>query len=191
MKIFIDAGHGPETAGKRSPNGMKEYEFNSTVALLLKEKLENYQHTSIQFGHSDGQDIPLAVRTARANRWKADIYLSIHANAFGSSWSEVNGIETYIYSSRPKKAEQLAIAVQQQLILATGRKNRGVKTANFQVLRQTNMPAILVEAGFMTNREEEKLLRSRSYRELCATAIEQGLVLRLRLVKKSEARSYF
>lgn len=171
MKIVIDAGHGPHTPGKRSPDGMREFEFNQETAFFLKSLLPG----DVQFVHHDKRDVPLHERVRKANKAKADLYVSIHANAFGTGWSSAHGIETYIHSSRPAKAVAIAQAVQHELIRATGRRNRGVKTADFYVLRQTQMSAILVEAGFMTHREEAGLLRTTAYRKTCATAIAAAL----------------
>src|SRR5690606_10532549 len=78
--------------------------------------------------------------------------------------------------TRPEAATKLAEAVHRQLIRATGRPDRGVKSANFHVLRETRMTAILVECGFMTNREECELLKSDAYRRKCAEAIVAGIV---------------
>ena len=167
MKIIIDAGHGPHTPGKRSPDGMREFEFNQETALFLKPLLPG----DVQFVHHNKRDVPLQERVRKANNAKADLYVSIHANAFGTGWSSAQGIETYIHSSRPAKAMAIAQAVQHELIHATGRRSRGVKTADFYVLRHTQMSAILVEAGFMTHREEARLLRTASYRKTCALAI--------------------
>src|SRR5690606_11830869 len=122
------------------------------------------------------RDVPLKERTDRANAWKADLFVSIHANAAGDGWSSAQGIETYVYVSRPAPAVALANAVQRQLVRATGRPDRGVKSANFHVLRETKMTAILVECGFMTNREECELLKSDAYRRKCAEAIVAGIV---------------
>ncbi|KAB7706475.1 N-acetylmuramoyl-L-alanine amidase [Bacillus aerolatus] len=174
MKIIIDAGHGYTTPGKRTPDGMKEFEFNRDVAIFTKKKLES-KGAAVFFTHSDHEDVPLAKRVSQANNWKADLFLSIHANAYGSGWNSANGIETFIHTSRPKQAEALAKAIQHRLIQLTGRKNRGVKTADFYVLRKTAMSAVLIEAGFMTNLEEARLLRTLSYRELCAKAIAEAV----------------
>ncbi|KMY55434.1 cell wall hydrolase [Bacillus sp. FJAT-27231] len=174
MKIIIDAGHGYSTPGKRTPDGMREFEFNRDVALLLRKKLEG-KGASVGFSHSDQVDVPLEERVSKANRWKADLFLSIHANAYGDGWNEAHGIETFIHSSRPKQAEAVAKAIQQRLVTLTGRRNRGVKTGNFYILRKTLMPAVLIEAGFMTNKEEAQLLRTRAYRELCAQAITEAV----------------
>ena len=178
MKIVIDAGHGPDTPGKRSPDGsLREYQFNSAVArYVADELLHGYEGVEILMTHADDRDVPLKERTDRANAWKADLFVSIHANAAGDGWSTAQGIETYVYTTRPAAAVKLAEVVQRNLVQATGRPNRGVKTANFHVLRETKMPAILVECGFMTNRYEAELLKSDEYRRKCAAAIVAGIV---------------
>lgn len=177
MKITICAGHGPDTAGKRSPDGtLREFHFNSRVADILKEKLLKYEDVEIQFAHVNYRDVPLEERTDQANTWKADLYFSIHANAFGSVWHIAEGIETYVYTSKPKEALTLAAEVQNELIRATGRANRGVKTKDFHVLRETHMTAVLIECGFMTNKEEAELLKSEEYRQKIAKACENAIV---------------
>ncbi|MET1029711.1 N-acetylmuramoyl-L-alanine amidase family protein [Domibacillus tundrae] len=171
MKIVIDAGHGWTTPGKQTPDGMKEYEFNHETALFLRRELT----FDILFVHEDERDVPLAERVQKANEAYADLYISIHANAFGIGWTKPHGIETYVHSSRPAKALSVANTVQRELIMATGRHDRGVKTANFYVLRKTKMPAILIEAGFMTNQTEAALLKTKAYRKTCAHAIASAL----------------
>jgi N-acetylmuramoyl-L-alanine amidase len=178
MRIVIDAGHGPETAGKRTPDGsLREYQFNSAVALLVGALLFDYEGVEVLMVHEDGRDVPLQERTNKANAWGADLYVSVHANANGSgSWDSANGIETYVYTTRPPAAVALALAVQRQLIRRTGLLDRGVKSADFHVLRETKMPAILVECGFMTNKIEAELLKADAFRKSCAAAIVAGIV---------------
>jgi len=190
MKIVIDAGHGPETPGKRSPDGsLREYQFNSVVArYVADELLHGYEGVEIMFTHADDRDVPLSERTKKANAWKADLFISIHANAAGdgTAWTSAQGIETYVYTSRPPAAVKLANAVQRRLVEATGRKDRGVKADNLHVLRETKMTAILVECGFMTNREECELLKSDTYRRKCAEAIVRGIAEIYGLKKKQQ-----
>ena len=158
MIIILDAGHGYQTAGKQSPDGMREYEFNRAVAKYVKQYLANCHNTSVHFVHDDARDVPLEERTKKAHALKADLYVSIHANAFGlRGWNEANGIETYVSITKPKEALTLAERVQTALVKSTNCKNRGVKTANFHVLRETTCPAILIECGFMTNKQEAAL----------------------------------
>jgi N-acetylmuramoyl-L-alanine amidase len=189
MKIAIDAGHGPETPGKRTPDGsLREYQFNSAVARYVADMLlHGYEGVEILLTHADDRDVPLRERTDRANAWKADLFVSIHANAAGEGWSAAQGIETYVYDTRPPTAVALANAVQRNLIRMTGRPDRGVKSANFHVLRETKMTAILVECGFMTNRDECELLKSDEYRRKCAAAIVSGIVTTYGLQQKMKA----
>ncbi|HEY4552484.1 MAG TPA: N-acetylmuramoyl-L-alanine amidase [Bacillaceae bacterium] len=176
MKIMLDAGHGYETAGKRSPDGMREYEFNRSVAEYLGEFLKKRKGVSISHAHSDLEDVPLSRRTSLANSLDVDCYISIHANAFGlGSWHSANGIETYIHTSRPLEAWKLAQAVQEKLVEATTLRDRGVKNADFFVLRETRMTAILVECGFMTNKAEAALLKTDAFRKRCAQAIGEAI----------------
>lgn len=188
MKIMIDAGHGYNTPGKRSPDGMREFEFNRAVAAYSKQLLENYQNVTVYFSHSDLEDVPLDDRTDKANSLDVDLFVSIHANAYGSGgWNEAGGIETYIYPSKPPVADQLAQRIQQNLVMATGLQNRGVKTADLHVLRETKMDAVLAECGFMTNPDEIKLLRSEAYRKTCAEAIVRALADQYRLQLKPKS----
>jgi len=185
MKIMLDAGHGYSTAGKRSPDGMREYEFTRAVANFAKQFLEDYQNVTIYFSHSDDRDVPLQERTSKANLLKVDAYVSIHANAYTSSWSDANGIETYVYPGSSQQTFELARKIQKNLINATGLRDRGVKTADFHVLRETKGPAVLTECGFYTNKEEVKLLRSEHYRKTCADAIVKAIASQYNLSKKT------
>lgn len=177
MKIMLDAGHGFQTPGKRTPDGLREYEFNRAVASHAKALLDKYKEVTVYFAHSDLEDVPLHKRSGQANAVKADVYISIHANAFGNgSWNDAGGIETYAYSLEAQESLKLAEKIQSTITAMTGLLNRGVKTADFQVLRETKCPAVLVECGFMTNREEARLLHSDDYRKLCAEAIVKSIV---------------
>lgn len=192
LKVILDAGHGYNTAGKRTSDGsMREFEFNAEVAEIAKGMLNEYQNVQVHFTHdpTGKTDVSLDKRCEYANKIMADVFVSIHANAFGDgSWNNSDGIETYVYPTKPKEATALATKVQKNLIVQTGRDNRGVRTANFQVLRETKMTAILVECGFMTNKEEAALLKTRAYREKCARAIVDGLVAQYGLKLKPKPK---
>ncbi|WP_078548037.1 N-acetylmuramoyl-L-alanine amidase [Litchfieldia alkalitelluris] len=185
MKIVLDAGHGYHTPGKRTPDGMREFEFNSRVTEGARELLMEYENVDVFFTHSSKRDVPLKERVNLANRLNANLFISIHANAFGDEgWTQANGIETYIHTSRPKEAAELAKIVQANLITKTNLKDRGVKVADFFILKETKMTALLCECGFMTNIKEAKLLHSIGYQRTCADAIVQGVVSYFNLKKK-------
>lgn len=191
MKVILDAGHGLGTRGKETPDGMKEFEFNAEVAEIAKGMLAEYQNVQVHFTHdpTGKTDVSLDKRCEYANKIMADVFVSIHANAYGKGgWNAADGIETYVYPTKPQEALALATKVQKNLVAETGRDNRGVKTANFQVLRETKMTAILVECGFMTNKEEAALLKQRAYREKCAGSIVDGLVAQYSLKLKPQPK---
>lgn len=167
LKVVIDAGHGFETPGKRSPDGMREYEFNRVVAQAMRNELMNFENVEVLFTHSDSYDVPLSTRTNKANSWGADVFVSIHANAYLGVMGNHGGIDTFVYESMPSTATKLAKVVQRNLISATGLKDRGVKGANFHVLRESRMTAILIEHGFMDSYTDLPKLKSDSYRKLC------------------------
>nr|ADF97554.1 PlyM29 [uncultured phage] len=168
MKILIDAGHGPNTPGKRSPDGMREFEFNSRAADVMKAELEEYEGVTVYFAHEPKRDVPLKERTDNANKLCVDLFFSIHANANTGKMGDWGGIDSFVYTSNPKEARKLADIVQRNLIAATKLRNRGVKTADFHVLRETHMTAILVEHGFMDSKTDLPYLKSDAYRKLCA-----------------------
>lgn len=175
-KVIIDAGHGPNTPGKRTPDGsLKEFMFNESVAQLIKSILIKENICTI-FSHTYVHDVPLQERVALANHLKVDAFISIHANAFGSNWNEARGIETFTCVHPGKITTNLATFVQQEMVKATGGRDRGVKQRNFTVLTNTTMPAILVECGFMTNKKEAQQLKSSTYQKQCAQAIANGLL---------------
>ncbi len=175
-KIIVDAGHGPNTPGKRSPDGsLREFMFNAAVAEKIKYLLHR-ENICVIFSHTYSHDVPLHERVTLANHLKVDAFISIHANAFGRDWNEAQGIETFTCVNTGKITKSLANGVQQELIKLTGRRDRGVKQRNFTVLQDTSMPAILVECGFMTNENELKLLKSSHYQKQCAQAITNGVL---------------
>ncbi len=121
--------------------------------------------------------IPLVRRVEIAGQVKADIFVSIHFNS--STNRQAEGIEVYYYSPKPlprnRASKQLANYVLPKLIDQTGANSRGVKAGNFHVIRETSMPAVLVEAGFITNAQERQKIRQRQYLNQIAMGIAQGI----------------
>ncbi|MFC7443393.1 N-acetylmuramoyl-L-alanine amidase family protein [Laceyella putida] len=148
--ICLDDGHGSQTPGKRTPaipqlNGrmIRENEFNKAVVNFLDQELKRCGFQTLLVAPTD-EDTPLTARTNLANRKGADLYISCHYNAGGG-----RGLETY-YWATSSKGKRAATLIHNQLIKSgVERVNRGVKTANFHVLRETHMPAVLIEYGFM------------------------------------------
>ncbi|MGL4345365.1 MAG: N-acetylmuramoyl-L-alanine amidase [Cellulosilyticaceae bacterium] len=202
--IILDAGHGMDTAGKRTPlfedgTFMHEREFNQAVVKEMMNQLRAYE-CQVVWVSEEQKDVSLAMRVNRANAALTDftklngrtninsIFVSIHANANTGSWGSANGIETFALAGS-QVGMSLAQSVQRKLVQATRLRDRGVKVGNFFVLRGTSMPAILCECGFMDNKNEAVLLKTPAYRILCATAIVEAIVEHMKLKRKPIAIS--
>lgn len=190
MIIAIDAGHGPETAGKRSPDGtLREYQFNSAVADEMQKLLAGYKCVTFRTDEKIS-DVPLRARCNEAIAKKATLFISIHANAVGNEWNTAGGIETLIRDGDPTSAKYiadftLATAVQRRLVEGAKLRDRKVKQRkDLYILNTMQCPTILVEAGFMTNRAECNLLKSPAYRALAAQCIAKGILDVYKLLKK-------
>ncbi|WP_373232087.1 N-acetylmuramoyl-L-alanine amidase [Cohnella sp.] len=154
---------------------MRENEFNRRVVALLDGHLRRCGFRTILVAPTD-VDTPLKQRTNAANAAKADLYISVHANAVGlGELNGTRGIETFHYTSASSESRRAAAILHRHLIDGTPLPDRGVKAADFHVLRETRMPAVLVECGFMTNVSDAALLRSEEYRAECAEELARGV----------------
>jgi N-acetylmuramoyl-L-alanine amidase len=190
-KIMLDAGHDINTPGKRALDGsMREFEFNKAVVLKVSEALKGYENTDVVFSHdlNDGIDTPLKSRTDLANRLGVNVFLSVHANAGPTS---AKGVETFVYPKAPAQTVRLGDIIHTELARMTKEEtlNRGLKRADFAVLRDTHMDSVLVECGFMTNAQDLAWLKSDAYRSDVAAGLVNGLVIFLGLRKKQVSAS--
>ncbi len=179
VKIAIDAGHGGfgVTPGKRTPAGEYEWDFNNKVVLSAIKHLKTYKGVQVlRLDDPTGKtDVPLSTRTKKANDWKADVLVSIHHNANTGKWGDWTGTETYTYLGQWKDAEKLAGLVQKKLVKAYGLKDRGLKKADFHMLRESKMPAILTEGGYMDSTIDVKKLRDNKVLDAAGKAIADGV----------------
>ncbi len=171
--IAVDPGHGGNDPGAIGPNGYSEAECCLDIGLRLRDLLESYNADVVMTRESD-VTVGLHERANIANNAGADIFVSIHNNAFDGT---AQGIETYYFEwlSPWSEAAQLADSVQSNLIDEIDSPDRGVKTASFTVLSQTNMPAILTENMFIDNPHEEAKLMQASVRQRIAEAHLDGI----------------
>ena len=163
MKIFINPGHGGSDCGACG-NGLMERD----VVLSIGKRVETYLRAvgyNVKLFQYDG----LQAICDDANAFKADLFVSIHCNAANSY---AKGAETY-WSGFSQSSKRLAEKIQAQLVGSLPLVNRGVKSANFFVLKNTDMPAVLVETAFIDNIDDAKLLRNRE--DTFARAIACGI----------------
>jgi N-acetylmuramoyl-L-alanine amidase len=177
--IVLDAGHGGEDFGTHSlgtPKYQEKY-LNISTTLIVKKFLEQFGHKVIMT-RDDDRFISLEKRAAFANEQNPQLFVSIHYNSAPSK--EAEGIEVFFYNSdsnksRTHQSKVLARAVLDKVLKNTQAKSRGVKHGNFAVIRETTMPAILIEGGFLSNVSEMEKLKSPAYLKSIALGIAQGI----------------
>ncbi len=219
--IVIDAGHGGKDSGAISPNGKQEKRVVLDIAHRLKKILEKRLGCRVIMTRRDDHFIPLEERTVIANTRKADLFISIHANA--SRNRKAHGVETYflnlstdreamelaamenststknigqlqsilhdlMQNSKIKESSRLAACVQRSLVgklrnSYSNVKNLGVKQAPFYVLIGAQMPSILVETSFISNKMESKRLASPAYRQKIAEGVADGIQKYIEAIK--------
>jgi len=172
MTIFIDPGHGGNDSGAVGPTGLMEKNINLSIATNVREILINHT-VDAKLTRIDDSRVELLERVKMANDSNADYFVSIHINS--ANVTSATGTETFAYPYSTKGIE-LAKYVQKNLVNEIKLPNRGVKTANFYVLRETKMPAILVEVAFINNPVEEELLKDQSFLNKAAIGIAKGLL---------------
>lgn len=180
IKIFIDQGHNPQNpnAGAEG-NGYREQDLVYEIGVQLVELLRQNGNFEVilsrptpttQLGTSNASS--LRARVEAANAWGADYFISLHANA--SNITSATGSEGYVYSLS-SSAMPLAEAIVRRISEATGEPNRGVfARPSLYVLRRTQMPATLIELGFITNPGEARLMAESP--GLYARAVYRGIL---------------
>lgn len=186
MKIFIDAGHnhsGWDTGAQG--NGLREQDINYEVAAIVSQKLRDLgievKQSRPEKTTNVGNDLnsSLSERVRMANQWHADYFISIHCNSFSSP--EAIGSEVYIIA-KGGDAEKLAEDVLENVVQTVHTVDRGVKVQNLYVLRNTDMPAILVELAFISSPSDAKLLETKQ--EQFAEGIVNGVAQYLQIDKE-------
>ncbi|AIQ59345.1 N-acetylmuramoyl-L-alanine amidase family protein [Paenibacillus borealis] len=171
-KVVIDPGHGGEDPGATSVSGRFEKEFNLSVSQQIAAKLADDPQIQIELTRTGDAFISTheLYRPEFANNLPADLFISIHGNTYEDA--SASGTESFYYHD-----ESLAFAetIHKHVIQATGLKDRGVKVENFFVLRETEMPSVLLELGYLTNPGDETKMWTAEFQEDVASAIIDGI----------------
>lgn len=176
--IVLDAGHGGTDRGARAKAPFcEEKRLSLQTAQLAKTYLEKLGYHVVMTRNSDDL-VSLSKRVEIARQASSSAFVSIHYNA--SKNPQAQGIEVFFCPSteeriRAQSSQKLAKSVLSRVIWRTQATSRGVKTGNFYVIRETSMPAILVEGGFITNLAERKALREKEYIEKIARGVAEGV----------------
>lgn len=169
--IVLDAGHGGKDQGASSGNVLEK-----AITLVITEKTaEILENAGYEVGlvRDDDTFVELEDRIKYGNRKEAKVFVSIHCN---SAEEEADGIETFYAESKEESSQKLAKILQEHLITETGARDREVKTADYAVILGTEMPAALVEVGFLSDAGERTLLQTEAYQEKLAEGIAQGII---------------
>ena len=182
-KIAIDPGHGGNDAGAIGPTGVMEKTVTLRVALALEKMLREEGAEVIMTRYEDVEVSPkgkaataveeLKARCEVANEAKVDIFISIHADSFTNP--NARGTTGYYYSLGSTNSRRLADLIRAALIEQIKTPSRGIQPCNFYVVRNTDMPATLIELAFISNPDEEKLLNSKEGIMKAAQGILDGI----------------
>lgn len=193
FKIALDAGHGMNTPGKRclkslDANETREWYLNDRICDKVEKKLAVYEgYEILRVDDTTGAvDVSLSKRVQAANAWGADFYLSVHHNA-GVSGGSGGGIISIAYTKASARSCECQKIIYDELINATGLKGNRFEPMplqNLQVLRETNMPAVLVECGFMDSSTDVPVILTDEFADACAEGLGAALVMIGNLKKK-------
>lgn len=185
-KIALDCGHGLNTAGKQTPDGIKEWLLNDKVRDKVVSFLAPYDCEIIHTDNNEGYtDESLADRLNRYLKEMVDAFVSLHHNAFTGDWNDATGVELYTDNNPTNEDLRLADCIYGRLVNYTKLKGRGIKKAAFKVINQNTIPAVLCEGGFMDGTNDYKYITSDEGQTAYAKAVAEGLIEFLSLEKKA------
>lgn len=181
MKYLLDYGHGGIDPGAIGIDNVKEKDIVKEIGKRVKYHLERHQQSVIE-SRSNDETVTLSERSNKANSNNVDLCISIHCNAFSDSSAQ--GVEIFYYKGSTR-GQQLASSILNEITKAKlYTKNRGLKTDNLHMTRETNMPSVLIELGFITNVTDKNLIINN--KEKFAIAITKGILSYYGITYKAE-----
>jgi len=174
-KVCLDPGHGGEDSGAVGKGGTLEKDINLDIVLLAKAELEK-NGANVLLTRSDDSYVSLKDRTDYANKEKCDIFISAHQNSAAKKKRIAHGTETFWHTKGDPNDKKLATELQKNIVAAIGLTDRGVKQGNYAVLRNSDMPAALIETAFISNPDEEALLKDPAFQKKVALAVTRGVM---------------
>ena len=186
-RIMIDAGHGGKDGGAQG-NGLSEKVLTLRIAQKIKDKLSDYENCIVAMTRNTDLYLDLAKRADIANKWDADAFISVHINS--AVTTSAKGFESFVYSGTTNpKTTAFQNVVHAEIMKQIDMTDRGKKRANFSVLRNTNMIALLTENGFIVNTSDASKLKSDSYLNKIAQGHVNGIVQFFGLKKKEAPKT--
>ncbi|EPZ37821.1 N-acetylmuramoyl-L-alanine amidase [Anoxybacillus ayderensis] len=181
MKIVLDAGHGGHDPGAVA-NGLREKDLTIAIVKHVGKMLEEYEDVEVLYTRTDDRFLELSERAAIANKAGADFFLSVHINAGGGT-----GFESYVHPNANSATIAYQNVIHTEILRAIGNaRDRGKKRANYAVLRETKMPALLTENLFIDNKNDASKLGSEQFLLQIAYGHVQGIAKAFGLKPKAK-----
>lgn len=172
--VYIDVGDGGSEVGYKTKDGVTEKDLNLTISKLVSTRLSSQGDINVIVSRNTDSNLSSKERVEDANYQNADVFVSIHMT--GNENPTAEGIQTFYREDSNNGSDELATLVQKSMVSYVDLKDRGVTPFTFDVLKDNNMPAILIQCGFLTNPEDGKKLSNPDFQKDLAEGISQGIL---------------
>ena len=172
--VYIDVGRGGTDTGYKTKDGVLEKDVNLQISKLVSSRLSSQGDVSVVVSRNTDTNLSNSERVEDANQQNADLFVSIHMT--GNEDPTAEGVQTFYRVGADDASDELATLVQRSIAAYVNLKDRGVTPFTFNVLEGNNMPAILIQCGFLSNPEEEKKLINSEFQKDLAEGIAQGIL---------------
>lgn len=172
--VYIDAGRGGSDTGYKLEDGATEKDINLQISKLVSSRLSSQKDVSVIVSRNSDITLSNKERVNDANEQNADIFVSI--NMTGNEDSTAQGVQTFYRGDSANASDELATLVQKSIVTYVDLKDRGATQFTFDILKENNMPAILINCGFLSNPEEAKKLTNPEFQKELAEGISQGIL---------------
>ena len=182
-KIFIDCGHGGRDGGAVG-NGLEEANLTLDLGKRTQNILtEEYKDAIVLLSRTTDEYLTLSERTTAANKWGADVLVSIHINAAESEAAD--GFESFVYSTAGTKTKSFQNVLHRSILKRINMDDRGQKAGNLHMVRESHMSAVLTENGFISNKADAAKMKTASWLDNVARGHAEGIAEFLGLAKKA------
>lgn len=172
--VYIDVGHGGTDIGYKTKNGVTEKDLDLQISKLVSSRLSSQGDVSVIVSRNTDINLSNNERVEDANKQNADVFISIHMT--GNDDSTAQGVQTFYRVGANDASDEFATLVQKSIAAYVNLKDRGATPFTFGVLQGNNMPAILIQCGFLSNPDEEKKLTNFEFQKDLAEGIAQGIL---------------
>lgn len=172
--VYIDVGHGGDDIGYKTKSGTMEKDLDLTISKLVSTRLSSQGDISVIVSRSADSNLSNKERVEDANYQNADVFVSIHMT--GNDDPTAKGVQTFYRVDSRDASDEFATLVQNSMVAYVDLKDRGATPFTFDVLKDNNMPSILIQCGFLTNSEDGKKLSNPDFQKDLAEGISQGIL---------------